>query len=122
MRHRFPPPFAQPVRGQHEGDRFPRGSLVQCVCRQRAFGCVSWHNLDRRFPATARPGAQRPDGKEVQFDTYGMIRWKQAVDRFADWGLTFGNPDFVKYAEWRASKGRGSASVVDLRDFCYDPF
>jgi acetolactate synthase I/II/III large subunit len=30
---------------------------------------------------------------------YGMIRWKQAVDRFADWGLTFGNSDFVKYAE-----------------------
>jgi acetolactate synthase-1/2/3 large subunit len=24
---------------------------------------------------------------------YGMIRWKQAVDGFADWGLTFGNPD-----------------------------
>ena len=30
---------------------------------------------------------------------YGMIRWKQAVDSFPDWGLTFGNPDFVKYAE-----------------------
>ena len=29
---------------------------------------------------------------------YGMIRWKQAVDGFADWGLTFGNPDFVAYA------------------------
>ena len=34
---------------------------------------------------------------------YGMIRWKQAVDKFADFGLTFGNPDFVKYARvlWR---------------------
>src|ERR1700730_2854178 len=32
---------------------------------QRAFGYVSWHDLDRRFPATAPPGAQRPDGKEV---------------------------------------------------------
>ena len=30
---------------------------------------------------------------------YGMIRWKQAVDDFPDFGLTFGNPDFVKYAE-----------------------
>ena len=30
---------------------------------------------------------------------YGMIRWKQAVDGFADFGMTFGNPDFVKYAE-----------------------
>jgi acetolactate synthase I/II/III large subunit len=36
---------------------------------------------------------------------YGMIRWKQAVDNFADWGLTFGNPDFVKYAEAYGAKG-----------------
>jgi acetolactate synthase I/II/III large subunit len=36
---------------------------------------------------------------------YGMIRWKQAVDHFADWGLTFGNPDFVKYAEAYGAKG-----------------
>jgi acetolactate synthase-1/2/3 large subunit len=35
----------------------------------------------------------------LQDNAYGMIRWKQAVDDFADWGLTFGNPDFVKYAE-----------------------
>src|SRR5262249_24980495 len=28
---------------------------------------------------------------------YGMIRWKQAVDRFADFGLSFGNPDLVQY-------------------------
>ena len=36
---------------------------------------------------------------------YGMIRWKQAVDGFADWGLTFGDPDFVKYAEAYGAKG-----------------
>src|SRR3984893_15972559 len=30
---------------------------------------------------------------------YGMIRWKQAVDHFPDWGLTFSNPDFVRSAE-----------------------
>jgi acetolactate synthase-1/2/3 large subunit len=36
---------------------------------------------------------------------YGMIRWKQAIDNFADWGLTFGNPDFVKYAEAYGAKG-----------------
>ncbi|HEV7447957.1 MAG TPA: acetolactate synthase large subunit, partial [Steroidobacteraceae bacterium] len=27
---------------------------------------------------------------------FGMIRWKQAVDKFPDFGMTFGNPDFVK--------------------------
>jgi acetolactate synthase-1/2/3 large subunit len=42
----------------------------------------------------------------IQDDAYGMIRWKQAVDKFADWGLTFGNPDFVKYADAYGAKGR----------------
>ena len=41
----------------------------------------------------------------LQDDAYGMIRWKQAVDEFPDWGLTFGNPDFVKYAEAYGAKG-----------------
>jgi acetolactate synthase-1/2/3 large subunit len=36
---------------------------------------------------------------------YGMIRWKQAVDHFADFGMTFGNPDFVRYAESYGAKG-----------------
>jgi acetolactate synthase-1/2/3 large subunit len=34
-----------------------------------------------------------------------MIRWKQAVDDFTDFGLTFGNPDFVKYAEAYGAQG-----------------
>jgi len=41
----------------------------------------------------------------LQDNAYGMIRWKQAVDEFADWGLTFGNPDFVKYAEAYGATG-----------------
>jgi acetolactate synthase I/II/III large subunit len=48
----------------------------------------------------------------LQDNAYGMIRWKQAVDSFADWGLTFGNPDFVKYAESYGAKG----SQVDSAD------
>ena len=38
-------------------------------------------------------------------DSYGMIRWKQAISNFADWGLEFGNPDFVAYAESYGVKG-----------------
>jgi acetolactate synthase-1/2/3 large subunit len=38
-------------------------------------------------------------------NAYGMIRWKQAIDGFADSGLTFGNPDFVRYAESYGAKG-----------------
>jgi acetolactate synthase-1/2/3 large subunit len=34
----------------------------------------------------------------LQDDAYGMIRWKQATDGFADFGVTFGNPDFVAFA------------------------
>jgi acetolactate synthase I/II/III large subunit len=41
----------------------------------------------------------------VQDNAYGMIRWKQGIDEFADWGLTFNNPDFVKYAESYGAKG-----------------
>jgi acetolactate synthase I/II/III large subunit len=35
----------------------------------------------------------------IEDHAFGMIRWKQAVDEFADFGMTFGNPDFVRYAE-----------------------
>ncbi|MDQ2803874.1 MAG: acetolactate synthase large subunit, partial [Pseudomonadota bacterium] len=45
---------------------------------------------------------------------YGMIRWKQSVDGFADWGLTFGNPDFVKYAESYGAKGWRVGRTADL--------
>jgi acetolactate synthase-1/2/3 large subunit len=38
-------------------------------------------------------------------NSYGMIRWKQANMGFKDWGLTYGNPDFVKYAESYGAKG-----------------
>jgi acetolactate synthase I/II/III large subunit len=41
----------------------------------------------------------------LQDDAYGMIRWKQAADHFADFGLTFGNPDFVVYAQAHGAKG-----------------
>ncbi len=45
---------------------------------------------------------------------YGMIRWKQAVDRFPDYGMTFGNPDFVRYAAAYGAQGHhvGSAEAL----------
>jgi acetolactate synthase-1/2/3 large subunit len=45
---------------------------------------------------------------------YGMIRWKQAVDNFPDFGLVFGNPDFVKYAESYGAKGWRIQATEDL--------
>jgi acetolactate synthase-1/2/3 large subunit len=37
--------------------------------------------------------------------SYGMIRWKQANMGFQDWGLTYGNPDFVAYARSYGANG-----------------
>ncbi|WP_026191098.1 acetolactate synthase large subunit [Methylobacterium sp. WSM2598] len=45
---------------------------------------------------------------------YGMIRWKQAVDEFADYGMTFGNPDFVAYANSYGATGHRVTAVRDL--------
>jgi acetolactate synthase-1/2/3 large subunit len=45
---------------------------------------------------------------------YGMIRWKQSVDGFPDFGLTFGNPDFICYAEAYGAKGARVTSVDAL--------
>ena len=44
---------------------------------------------------------------------YGMIRWKQAVDKFPDFGMTFGNPDFDTYAK---SYGIGGTTVKGADD------
>lgn len=41
----------------------------------------------------------------LQDNAYGMIRWKQGVDGFPDFGMTFGNPDFVAYAKAYGAKG-----------------
>lgn len=35
----------------------------------------------------------------IEDSAFGMIRWKQAVDHFPDFGMTFNNPDFIKYAD-----------------------
>src|SRR5438270_4146149 len=45
---------------------------------------------------------------------YGMIRWKQAVDQFPDYGLTFGNPDFVAYARAYGAKSSRVESADGL--------
>jgi acetolactate synthase I/II/III large subunit len=46
---------------------------------------------------------------------FGMIRWKQAVDHFPDFGMTFNNPDFVKYAEAYGAHGSIVSAVAELR-------
>lgn len=47
-------------------------------------------------------------------NSYGMIRWKQANMGFKDWGLTYGNPDFVKYAESYGANGYRVGSAAEV--------
>ena len=45
---------------------------------------------------------------------YGMIKWKQDISKFPNFGLNFGNPDFVKYAESYGAKGHRAANANDF--------
>jgi len=47
-------------------------------------------------------------------DGYGMIKWKQADMGFENWGLDYGNPDFVKYAESYGAHGHRVGSTEEL--------
>ncbi len=50
----------------------------------------------------------------IEDGAYGMIRWKQAVDGFEDFGMTFGNPDFVRYAEAYGARGTRVTAVAEF--------
>ena len=45
---------------------------------------------------------------------FGMIKWKQAELGFSDFGLSFSNPDFVKYAESFGVRGYRVERAGDL--------
>ena len=56
-------------------------------------------------------------------NAYGMIKWKQAGMGFPDFGLDYGNPDFVKYAESYGAKGhrlKSAEQLPDLLNECLD--
>ena len=55
-------------------------------------------------------------------DSYGMIRWKQAAAGFPDWGLEYGNPDFVQYANSYGAVGHrvgATAEFVPILEGCF---
>ncbi|MCX7553636.1 acetolactate synthase large subunit [Marinicella sp. S1101] len=49
-------------------------------------------------------------------DQFGMIRWKQEMDGFDDYGLDFGNPDFAAMADSFGAKGHRIDDVSALGD------
>jgi acetolactate synthase I/II/III large subunit len=50
----------------------------------------------------------------IEDHAFGMIRWKQAVDGFPDFGMTFGNPDFVRYAEAYGARATRVGTPAEL--------
>jgi len=56
-------------------------------------------------------------------DGYGMIRWKQAQMGFEDFGLNYGNPDFVLYARSYGAYGHrvnNAAAFAPLVQRCLE--
>ena len=56
-------------------------------------------------------------------DAYGMIKWKQANMGFDDFGLDYGNPDFVQYAASYGAHGHrleSASSLVPLLEQCFN--
>ena len=47
-------------------------------------------------------------------DAYGMIKWKQAHMEFDSFGLDYGNPDFVTYAQSYGAKGHRVTATAEL--------
>lgn len=45
-------------------------------------------------------------------DAFGMIKWKQKHEGYADFGMDTGNPDFVKYAESYGAHGHRVSSLA----------
>lgn len=48
-------------------------------------------------------------------NAYGMIKWKQEGDGFESYGLDYGNPDYVKYAESFGAIGYRPDSVESFK-------
>jgi len=47
-------------------------------------------------------------------NAYGMIKWKQEHMGLNDFGLDYGNPDFVKYADSYGATGHRVTSSDEL--------
>ncbi|MFQ5510593.1 MAG: acetolactate synthase large subunit [Candidatus Krumholzibacteriia bacterium] len=55
-------------------------------------------------------------------DAYGMIKWKQAGMGLPAFGLDYGNPDFVKYAESYGARGyriEKAGELVPVMERCF---
>lgn len=49
-------------------------------------------------------------------DSYGMIKWKQKLEGYPEFGTDYNNPDFVKYAESYGARGFRPADSSQLKE------
>ena len=49
-------------------------------------------------------------------DAYGMIKWKQQHEDYPVYGMDYGNPDFVRYAESYGARGHRPDSAAAFAD------
>jgi len=92
---------------------------------------------DRRVLAVAGDGGFMMNSQELETavrlklnlvvlilrdDAYGMIRWKQAAGDFPDWGLAYGNPDFVAYAQSYGATGHRVTTTSEFRPILENAF
>lgn len=59
----------------------------------------------------------------INDNAYGMISWKQSSMNLPNFGLSFGNPDFVKYAESYGISGHrldNSHNLNDILNFAFE--
>ncbi|MBN9228898.1 MULTISPECIES: acetolactate synthase large subunit [Legionella] len=58
----------------------------------------------------------------IEDHAFGMIRWKQAVDHFPDFGMTFSNPDFIQYAEAYGARGTRVEKIENFQSILENAF
>src|SRR5271163_1450287 len=86
-------------------------------------------NPDRRVLAVCGDGGFMMNSQELETavrlklnlvvlvledDAFGMIRWKQEADGYPDFGMTFGDPDFVTFAKAHHMEGSRVEDVDGL--------
>lgn len=87
------------------------------------------HHPDRKVMAVCGDGGFMMNSQELETavrldldlvvvifndNGFGMIKWKQQGMGFKDFGLSFGNPDFVKYAESYGAVGHRPESFPEF--------
>lgn len=58
----------------------------------------------------------------IEDNAFGMIRWKQAVDHFPDFGMSFTNPDLVKYAQAYGAHGIKVETIASFQSILENAF